>query len=188
MDFLPTRNDCPCLYEKILTNNKENLLKKLVFASLLALISSQTFAKSILVITKSIREKNVIHYDVKVKDCQLTNRPISAYWILGEQQGQIQQLKTDEIPKFAPQIVRQDIDELQFTLGAFNEVDNEIVNNPILVKLVGCEAKAFIKVKGQEIELKEIHAQISILRMGVKYLLLKGKKANGDAFTYKINA
>lgn len=151
-------------------------------------MSTQVFSKDIFVMTKSIREKNVIHYDVKVKDCKLANKPISAFWILGEKSGEVQQLKKDEIPKFAPEIVRENSQELEFTLGAFNEIDNEIVDNPILVKLVNCEPKAFIKINGQDIELKEIHAKISILKMGVKYLLIKGKKADGSAFSHKIDA
>jgi hypothetical protein len=138
--------------------------------------------------TKSIRERNVIHYDVRVSNCRLADNPITAFWILGEREGQIQQLTPSEIPKFRPIIVRENSQQLEFTLGVFREIEDPIVDNPILVKLVDCVPKAFIRINGTEIELNEIWAKISILRMGVRYLLIKGKAPNGTRVTHRIEA
>lgn len=162
-------------------------MKTLTFFALFGLMSTQVFSKDIFLMTKSIREKNIIHYDIKVKDCRLMNKSLTAFWILGEKQGQVQQLKPDEVTQFAPKIVSEHGDGLEFTLPAFEELQSEITENPIRVKLVGCQPKAFVKIDGESIELQEIYAKISILKRGVKYLLIKGKRADGSKFSYKIN-
>lgn len=164
-------------------------MKTLILSAIVGLMTSQAFAKDIFVMTKSIRQKNVIHFDANVQNCTLTDKTITAFWILGEKQGQRQELTPSEIPKFAPQIVSNDGKQLEFTLGAFSEVQDSVTDQPILVKLdSNCEAKAYVTVNGEKILLNEVHAKISILKMGVKYLLLKGKKSNGSNFTYQIDA
>lgn len=161
-------------------------MKNLMIASLL-LMTSQVFATDVFLITKSIREKNAIHYDIKVKDCRMTDKALSAFWILGEKSNSFQALTKEEIPKYAPEVIRENGQELEFTVPVFSELNDRSVEKNILVKLINCRPKAFVKIDGNEYELNEIHAKISIFKMGVKYILIKTKKPNGQAFKYKVD-
>ncbi len=166
---------------------KEYTVKLFFTLAITGILSAGAYAKDLFLLTKSVREKNVIHYDAKIENCQLKDNSITAFWILGEKQGQRQELTREEIPKFQPKIIHNNGQELEFTIGSFNEVQNEIADHPIAVKLVNCEPKAYLRYNGEDIELNEIYAKISIIKMGVKYLLIKGKKINGSKFSYKVD-
>ncbi len=163
-------------------------MKIFTIVALLGMISTQVFSKDIFLATKNILVKNVLHYDVKVDNCQLANKGLNTFWIMGASKGQRAAMTKDESARFAPVILRESDQEIEFTLPVFNEMNNPIANNPILVKMVSCKPKAYVKINGQSIELNEVYAHISLFKMCLKYLLIKGKKINGADFSHRIDA
>jgi hypothetical protein len=156
--------------------------------ALFALMATPSFAKDVFVMSKSIREKNMIHYDVKVTNCKLSESSLTAFWLLGEKDGTPrQELTPKEVPDYRPKIVHSNDQEIEFVLGAFDKIENEITDHPISIKLVNCEPRAYVRLNGEDIQMTRVHATISLLKMGVKYLTVTGKKADGSDFSYRIN-
>lgn len=153
------------------------------------LLSSNAFCHEVFKFTKSFRPKNVLHFSVNTKDCRIADKsPIINYWIMGEEKGQKEGLTKDEKKLFTPEIIRENGHELEFIIGEMGELcEDPIIKSPILVRMIDCKPKAFIRINGEDIELKEIYADISLLRQKIKYLVITGKRPNGKLIKHRID-
>lgn len=150
---------------------------KLFLAFALGIFSSGLFAQEIFVLKKSYNPKNVLHFTAKVEGCTLKN--INNHWIMGEQNGHIENLSSAEVSYFKPQISYKKETELDFTMGAIDKMGSRIEDNTIRVRLVKCIPKAYIDIDGQEIQLTEIYAAVGFMGLSVKSLTISGIGASG---------
>jgi hypothetical protein len=159
---------------------------KFVLLLSLSLISSIVSANEIFVLKKSFNPKNVLHFKANVEGCKLKTPAVANYWVMGEQRSQIEGLTNSEKPYFQPQITYQSDWEADFGMGAINKMGNRIEDKSIKVRLVNCQAKAFIEINKQEIQLTEIFASVGLL-MNVKSMTIKGIAADGRPVSVKID-
>jgi hypothetical protein len=159
-------------------------MKTLLTAALL-LTSISAFAQDMFVIKKSMNPKNVLHYKANVADCKLKTSSVSAYWIMGEEDGQTEGLTSKEKPYFNPKIAYENATDADFSMGAIEKMGSNLPDKNIRVRLENCVPKAFLELKGQEIQLTEIYVSVNML-MSVKYMTITGIAPNGEKVTSKI--
>lgn len=158
-------------------------MKALFIASLLA-CSTLASANELFVITKNRTPKNILHYKANVVNCEFAKTPVTPYWILGEERGQTEAITNSEKGMFQPKVTYQKATEVDFSIGAMERLGNSLPNKKISVRIENCQAKAYLEVKGQEMELKEIYAQIKLL--SISSLTLSGFAPNGSKISHKI--
>jgi Domain of unknown function (DUF4833) len=159
-------------------------MKYLLF-SILLLTSFSTLAESVFVFKKNINPKNILHFKAHVQDCELKSPAISAFWVMGEKNGQIESLSGKEIEYLKPKITYLKKDEVDFTIGAIEELEGKISDEKISVRLENCNAKAFIELDGKEIQLKEININLGAF-MSVEDVTLSGLSQDGRQIKKKI--
>jgi hypothetical protein len=156
---------------------------KLVLSVLALLLSQLVMAEDIFVLKKTSNPKNVLHFSAETKDCKLTKPSVKAYWVMGEEDGQKEDLLKIERPFFQPRITYISETETDFSFGALDKMGERLPDKTIRVRVEKCQAKAFIDIKGREIQLKEIFVKMGLL-LNVKELTVKGIGADGSAINY----
>ena len=129
--------------------------------------------------------KNVLHYKANFADCKLKTSSVSAYWIMGEEDGQTEGLTSKEKPYFNPQNAYENDTDADFTLGAIEKMGSNLPDKNIRVRLENCVPKAFLELKGLEIQLTEIYVSVNMF-MSVKYMTITGIAPNGEKVKIKI--
>lgn len=153
--------------------------------ALAILLPSVSFANSLFTISKTYKEKNVLHYQAVVKNCKLVAPYIAPVWHMGEERGQSEGLTSQERKYFEPKVAYAKDSEVDFTLGAMKELKMGGNNfKSITVRLEGCRAKAYSEYKNEDIQMKNIHLQASLL--SVSGATITGTKANGSRFILNI--
>jgi hypothetical protein len=160
-------------------------MKSLLF--LITLLSTlSTFAQDIFTISKSMNPNNVLHYKAKIENCKLKTPAITPYWIMGEQGGHVEGLTSKEVAYFQPKISYANDREADFSIGAMESMGNKIPNKSIRVRLESCKPKAFIDIKGNEIQILGIYVNVNMF-MTVNYMTISGLSSNGQKVTHRID-
>ena len=159
-------------------------MKALLISSLL-LLSATTFAQDLFSIKKSLNPKNILHFKAVVESCKLKSPSVTNYWRMGEDDGHIESLSSKEQPFFAPKVTYAKENEADFSFGAIEKMGAKIPNKTISIRLEKCKPKAFLEIKGQEVQLTEIYVSVNML-MSVKYMTITGLAPNGAKVSHKI--
>lgn len=158
---------------------------KALLACALLLSSFSTFANDLFVIKKNMNPKNVLRYKANVENCKLKTPAVSAYWVMGEEDGHTEDLLEKEKAYFKPKISYAKDTEADFSIGVMEKMGSKIPDQSIRVRLENCKAKAFIELKGQEIQLLEIEANVNLL-MSMRYVIISGIRPDGTKINHKI--
>lgn len=153
--------------------------------ALTLLIPSMSFANALFTVSKTYNEKNILHYRAVVKNCKLVAPYITNHWVMGEEKGQAEGLTAKEKKFFEPKVSYAKDNEVDFTLGAMKELKlgaNDF--KKITVQMKGCKAVAVSDYKNEEITVKNIHLQASVL--SVSGATITGTKANGSRFILNV--
>lgn len=148
-------------------------------------IPSMSFANALFTVSKTYNEKNILHYRAVVKNCKLVAPYITNHWVMGEEKGQAEGLTAKEKKFFEPKVSYAKDNEVDFTLGAMKELKlgaNDF--KKITVQMKGCKAVAVSDYKNEEITVKNIHLQASLL--SVSGATITGTKANGSRFILNV--
>jgi hypothetical protein len=157
-------------------------MKALLISSLL-MLSATALAQDLFVIKKSMNPKNVLHYKAVVEGCKL--KTVSAYWIMGEDDGHLEGLTSKETSYFQPKISYAKETEADFSIGAMEKMGSKIPDKSIRVRLENCKPKAFLELNGQEIQLTQIDVSVNLF-MSVKYMTITGQAPNGEKISHQI--
>jgi hypothetical protein len=155
----------------------------LIIAALL--VSSVSFAQDILRITKNKTPKNELHYKANIQDCKFQATGVKGYWLLGEEDGHLEDLLRSELKMYAPRVSYQKEDQVDFTIGAMDRLGNQLPNKTIKVRLENCQPKAYLEINSVEILITDIYVQIKLI--SVDYMILKGTLPDGSAYSQKID-
>ncbi len=158
---------------------------KSLLTTIVLFASFSSFAQDVFVIKKNMNPKNELHFKAEVDSCKLKSPAVSAYWVMGEQDGHTEGLTSKEKPYFQPKISFSNSVDADFTIGAIEKMGKKLPDQIISVRLENCKPKAFLKIDGQEIQITEIFAQVNIL-MSVKYMNITGISPNGQKISHKI--
>jgi hypothetical protein len=157
-------------------------MKSILFSAL-SLFSSLCLADDIFVIKKTMNPKNELHYEALVKDCKLIKPTIKPYWVMGEEDGHHEDITKMEQPFFHPRITYISDTETDFSFGAMDKMGSRLPDKNIRVRLEDCKPKAYIEIKGQELQLLEINVKMGLL-MSVKSMSVIGVAPNGTRVTH----
>ena len=149
------------------------------------LIPSMSFANALFTVSKTYKEKNVLHYKAVVKNCKLVAPYVTTQWVMGAEKGQLEGLTNQEKKFFEPKVGYAKDTEADFTLGAMKELNlgaNDF--KKITIQMKGCKAIAVSDYKNDEITVKNIHLQASLL--SVSGATITGTKANGSRFILNV--
>lgn len=158
---------------------------KNLFLISLFVISSTSYAQDILKITKNKTPKNELHYKANIDGCKFKTPAVSGYWILGEERGQTEDLTRSELSMYQPRISYQKESEADFSIGAMDRLGSQLPDKTIKVRLENCQPKAYLEIKGQEIQITDIYVQIQFI--SVKYMILSGTSSDGQKFSHRID-
>lgn len=149
--------------------------------ALTVLFPLSTMANSIFTVSKTYKEKNVLHYEAAIKSCKFVSPFVSAQWKMDEERGQREGLNSTERKYLQPKVTYAKDKEFDFTLDAVKElkVPGDSFKN-IKVRLINCKARAFSEYQGQEIELTNINLKMSLL--SVSGATITGKRSDGSRF------
>ena len=149
------------------------------------LLSSVTYAQDILRITKNKTPKNELHYKANIQDCKFQTTGVKGYWLMGEEDGHLEDLLRSELKMYAPRVSYQKETEIDFTIGAMDRLGNQLPNKTIKVRIEDCLPKAYLEVNSVEVQLTDIYVQIRLI--SVDYMILKGTLPDGSAYSQKID-
>ena len=149
------------------------------------LFSSLSFAQDILRITKNKTPKNELHYKANIKDCKFETTGVKGYWLMGEEDGHLEDLLRSELKMYAPRVSYQKETELDFTIGAMDRLGSQLPNKTIKVRIEDCKPKAYLEINSVEVQLTDIYVQIQLI--SVKYMILKGTLPDGSAYSHRID-
>ena len=155
------------------------------FLALTFLIPSLSFANALFTVSKTYKEKNVLHYKAVVKNCKLAAPYVSTVWVMGEERGQLEGLTNQEKKFFEPKVSYAKDTEVDFSLGAMKELKlgaNDF--KKITIQMKGCKAIAVSDYKNEEITVKNIHLQASLL--SVSGATITGTKPSGSRFILNV--
>ncbi len=155
------------------------------FTFIFFLISINAFAQDLFIIKKSMNPKNVLHFKANVNNCKLASPAVSAYWVMGEERGQIEGLTIQEKPYFQPKISYSSSTEADFSIGAMEKLGSKIPDKTIKIQLENCLPKAYLEIEGREIQLTDINVSVNFL-MTVREMVISGVSASGDRVSKKI--
>jgi hypothetical protein len=79
---------------------------------------------------------------------------------MGEDGGHIESLASKEMPDFVPKVSCAKKNEADFSFGAIEKMGAKITNKTISIRLEKCKSKAFLEIKGQEVQLTEIYVSV----------------------------
>ena len=158
---------------------------KALLSLTLLMISSLAFSQDILRITKNRTPKNELHYKANIANCEFKTPGVSGYWLMGEENGQIEGLLNSELKMYAPRISYQKATEVDFSIGAMDRLGSQLPNKTIKVRMIDCKPKAFLEIKGKEIEINEIYVQIKLI--SVDYMVINGINPDGSKVKVKID-
>ncbi len=155
---------------------------KTFILTLLAL-STLAHADDIFLLKKSRNKLNVLHFDVK-KDanCKFPKNAVSAYWIMGEDNGEVLGLNSKEKEYFQPKEIYNDGKEIRFKFGALKKMSDSIPKQEVEVHMENCKPVAYLDLDGQEIKLTEIFSNVNMLMMPIDFTV-KGTTSSGSKFT-----
>lgn len=153
--------------------------------ALLLLLATSAHAQDIFRVKKSINPKNVLHYKAQTENCRFKKNAVSAYWIMGEEDNQIEDLTATERPVYLPKLSYVKEKEADFSIGAMDRMGNRLVARTIRVALENCQPRAYLEIEGQEILLKEIDVKLSGI-MSVKSMTIAGKRPDGSDYAHTI--
>lgn len=158
---------------------------KVLICSLLLASTVSASTSDLFVVRKSYNEKNVLHYYATVENCAI--QTIYARWTMGEQDGHQEGLSFFEKPHFNPKRTGYSAKMVTFTIGALEKMRGKVPDTEISVELENCKPKAFVDVDHREVELKEIYVEGNRTGLGfnTKSMVVKGRYANGEAFSRK---
>lgn len=159
-------------------------MKAIISLSLL-MISTFAYSQDILRITKNRTPKNELHYKANIENCEFKTPGVSGYWLMGEEDGHLEDLLKSELKMYAPRISYQKASEVDFTIGAMDRLGSQVPNKTIKVRMVDCQPKAYLEVKGTEIEINEIYVQIKLI--SVDYMIINGINPDGSVAKIKID-
>jgi hypothetical protein len=148
-------------------------------------ISLNAFAQDLFIIKKSMNPKNVLHFKANVNNCKLDSPAVSAYWVMGEERGQIEGLTNQEKPYFQPKISYSSSSEADFSIGAMEKMGSKLPDQTIKVHLENCLPKANLEIEGREIQLTDINVSVTFL-MTVREMVISGVSASGARVSKKI--
>jgi hypothetical protein len=148
-------------------------------------ISLNAFAQDLFIIKKSMNPKNVLHFKANVNNCKLDSSAVSAYWVMGEERGQIEGLTIHEKPYFQPKISYLSPSEVDFSIGAMEKLGSKIPDKTIKIQLENCLPKAYLEIEGREIQLTDINVSVNFL-MTVREMVISGISASGARVSKKI--
>lgn len=158
-------------------------MKALLIASLM-ICSTMSFANDLFVVKKNKNPKNILHYRANLQSCTFKNPPVSQQWIMGEEDGHVEGLTGIEKSVYQPRITYQKDSEVDFTIGAMDKMGSKLPNKKIRVRIENCKAKAYLEIKGQEIQLREIFANVGLV--SVTSVTIKGTAPNGSSVSHTI--
>ena len=158
-------------------------MKALLIASLM-ICSTFASANELFIVKKNKNPKNTLHYRANIESCTFKSSPISQQWIMGEEDGHVEGLTGMEKSVYQPKITYQKDTEVDFTLGAMDKMGSKLPNKKIRVRIENCKAKAYLEIKGQEIQLKEIFANVGVV--SVSSITITGVSPGGSVVTHKI--
>lgn len=157
-------------------------MKKTSILSILVLLPLTSFANSMFTVSKSVKPKNVLHYEAAIKNCSFVSPFVNAQWKMDEERGQREGLTATEKKYLQPKVTYNKDKEFDFTLDAVKELKVTGTDlREIKVRLVNCEARAYTEYKGQEIQLTNIHLKTTLI--SVTGATITGKKADGSKFS-----
>lgn len=159
-------------------------MKNILLISAL-LVSSVSFAQDILRITKNKTPKNELHYKANIENCKFKTTAVSGYWLMGEEDGHLEDLLRSELKMYAPRVSYQKENEVDFSIGAMDRLGNQLPNKTIKVRLEDCAPKAYLEVNGVELQLTDIYVQIQFI--SVKYMILTGTLPDGSKYSHRID-
>lgn len=158
---------------------------KTLISTLFLLLSFNALSYEIFVIEKSANPKNVLHFHANVEACEFQTPAIRNFWIMGEEDGQRENINSAERPFFTPKMSYQSKKEVDFTMGVIEKMKGKVDDPKVKVRLVNCKPKAYFEVEGNEIQVKRIFVKVNML-INVKYVTITGIAANGSMVTYTI--
>ena len=158
---------------------------KSLLTAIVLFASFSGFAQDVFVIKKNMNPKNELHFKAEVASCKLKTPAVSAYWLMGEEDGHTEGLTSNEKPYFEPKISFTNSVDADFTIGAMEKMGKKLPDQNIRVRLENCKPKAFLEVEGQEIQITEIFVQVNML-MSVKYMNISGIAPNGQKVSHRI--
>jgi hypothetical protein len=163
-----------------MAKTKEDFMKvaPILFSVFTFAISHSVQAENLFVIKKTLNPKNELHYSAVSKDCKLLNPSVRTFWVMGEEGGQLEDLTATERPFFQPRISYAADSESDFSFGAMDKMGNRLPDKTIKVRLENCQARAYVEIQDQEIQLKEISVKMNMV-LNVKSMTITGVAPDG---------
>jgi hypothetical protein len=144
-----------------------------------------SYAQDVFVIKKSMNPKNILHFKANVENCKLKSPAVSSYWIMGEDNGEVEALSSKEKSYFQPKISYTNDTESDFSIGAMEKMGSKIPDQSIRIRLENCKPKAFLEISGKELALSEIFVDVNMF-MSVNYMTISGMAPNGQKMSKRI--
>ena len=149
------------------------------------LFSLSSYAQDVFVIKKSMNPKNILHFKANVENCKLKSPSVSSYWIMGEDNGEVEALSSKEKSYFHPIISYSNDSEPDFSIGAMEKMGSKIPDQSIRIRLENCKPKAFLEISGHEVVINEIFVDVNMF-MSVNYMTISGIAPNGQKISKRI--
>ena len=159
-------------------------MQNLLIATLL-LVSTIATAQDIFHIKKNHNPKNELHYKANIVDCKLKVPAVIGYWVMGEEDGHLEDLTRNEGPIYKPRISYQNEVEADFSIGAMDRMGSKLPNKTIKVRMENCQPKSYLEINGVEIQLSNIYVQVKLI--SVDYMILYGTNPAGEKVSHKID-
>lgn len=172
-------------------------MKMFIFLLSLLTISTVSADVTILKIKKSYHPKNVLNYSVSTNSrCELEKKAgvyVSPLWYMGENGGGTEGLTSTEKTYYLPHETYVNEAEVDFLLGAMEQVKRHIPDPKITVKTQIIDGKcipaALMTIDDQEIIIREIYISGTIsfpMSWKTDYITLSGFQSDGKPFSKKI--
>lgn len=166
------------------------LVTLMLASSFSAIAASQT----VFVVKKNMRAKNYIDVSVETDSRCLLQKKVFLHWIMGQENGQREELSPDEKKDFDPVVkyIKPDRTELDFSIAQEDKIKAYIPDPTITVRAskvgTACKTKAYITIDNLEVELKEVMMNIGVKLSGVglKSAVIIGTLSNGTSFNKTI--
>lgn len=162
---------------------------------LLPFITQAKVVETVLEVSKTINEKNVLHYQVEYDEsaCEFTSS-LAANWKMDEEDGRWKSL-SDSMAMIrgplTPKIISKTSDEIVFETTSMEELqDKNLIDEARVSVRISpstsqtCEIQTLALVGGQLIDVDRLHSKVTMFG-NVKWVQVIGKTLEGQVFNKK---
>lgn len=153
-------------------------------------------SETILLISKTMNEKNILHYkvDFEPSKCEFTEEGIKAVWKMNEEDGRWKPL-TDSMKMIRkplmPKIISKSSDEIVFETPSMEELKelNILDEGRVSIRISPgvnqvCEIQTLALIDSEVIDVDRLHSKVSMFG-SVKWVQVLGRDLDGKKYTKK---